>query len=30
MLRILTIGHSYVVRLNRSVPAALAALPGWR
>lgn len=28
MLRILTIGHSYVVRLNRSVPAALAALPG--
>jgi glycosyltransferase involved in cell wall biosynthesis len=28
MLRILTIGHSYVVRLNRTVPAALAAMPG--
>lgn len=28
MLRILTLGHSYSVRLNRSVPAALAALPG--
>lgn len=28
MLRILTLGHSYAVRLNRSVPAALAALPG--
>src|SRR6476646_5657117 len=27
-LRVLTIGHSYVVRLNRNVAAALARRPG--
>ncbi len=27
-LRILHIGHSYAIRLNRSVPAALARMPG--